>query len=221
MPDATPFILSLKLALVSTLLLLLIGIPIASWLGRTRSRWTAPIEAIVSLPLILPPTVLGFYLLLLFSPQSSFGSLLEDSLGLQLAFRFEGLVLASLIYGLPFMIRPLTAGFRSLPSELTETAGSLGFSRLKTLFRVQLPNMRDALISGAVLTFAHTVGEFGVVLMIGGNIPDETRVASVALFNEVEAMNYGSAHLHAVILLTFSFLVLLSVQFLSRPQKLL
>lgn len=221
MPDLTPFILSLRLALLSTLILFLIGIPLASWLGRTSSKWAPPMEAFLSLPLVLPPTVIGFYLLLLFAPDSTFGSFVQEHFGLRLAFSFEGLVLASVLHGLPFMLRPLTSGFRSLPSELTSAASTLGSSRIRTLFSVQLPNMRDTLISGGVLTFAHVVGEFGVVLMIGGKIPGETRVASVALFDEVEAMNYGTAHVYALLLLGFAFLVLLTVHTLGRKRRLL
>ncbi len=171
------------------------------------------VEAIVGLPLVLPPTVLGFYLLLAFSPESAFGRFLENYLNLRLVFSFPGLVIASMIYSLPFMIQPLQTGFRTIPHNLIEASYLLGKSKLTTLFRVILPNVKNALLTACILTFAHTIGEFGVVLMIGGNIPHETRVISVAIYDQVEAMNYGLANQYSLILLSFSFLVLVMVYF--------
>ncbi|WP_445382495.1 molybdate ABC transporter permease subunit [Robiginitalea sp. IMCC43444] len=206
-----PLVLTFELALATTLLLLLIGLPLAYWLAHTRSRIKPVVETLVSMPLVLPPTVLGFYFLIAFSPGNSFGAWLDQWLGLQLVFSFEGLVLASLIYSLPFMVHPLQAGFSGLPPSLREAAFVLGKSKLQTLLKVQLPNIRTSLLTGIVLAFAHTVGEFGVVLMIGGNIPGETRVASIAIYEEVEAMNYGMANFYSIILFVITFCILLTV----------
>ncbi len=162
----------------------------------------------VSLPLILPPSVLGFYLLLGFSPQNAFGEFLDRYFDVRLVFTFEGLVVASIIYSLPFMVQPIYNGLRSIPTTLIEASYSLGKSRLTTLMKVLLPNARSGIITGLVLTFAHTVGEFGVVLMVGGNIPNETRVVSIALYDEVEAMNYVQANAYAITLLIFALLTL-------------
>jgi len=161
------------------------------------------------MPLVLPPTVLGFYLLLAFSPQNFFGRFLAEHFDLQLVFTFEGLVVGSVIFSLPFMVQPIQAGLQHLPASLTEAADTLGKSRLMTLFRVLLPNIKPALLAGMVLSFAHTVGEFGVVLMIGGNIPDQTRVVSVQIYDHVEAMQYAQAHWLAAGMVAFSFVVLL------------
>ncbi|MDX2285921.1 MAG: molybdate ABC transporter permease subunit [Bacteroidia bacterium] len=209
--DLAPLLLSFQLALATTALLLAFSLPLAWWLAYTRSRLKPVIEALVGLPLVLPPTVLGFYFLVLFSPASGIGLWLDQHLGLRLIFSFGGLVAVSLLYSLPFMVHPLQAGLGSLPPSLKEAAYVLGKSPLTTLFRVLLPNMKGPLLTGIVLTFAHTVGEFGVVLMIGGSIPGRTRVASIAIYEEVEAMNYASAHAYSLILLGLSFSILLAV----------
>lgn len=209
--DWTPLLLTLKLASITTLVLLLISIPIAKWLAYTNVRFKPLIETIVSMPLVLPPTVLGFYLLLAFSPQSPLGQVLDDWFGLRLAFSFEGLVIASVIYSLPFMVHPIQSGLTSLPKSLLETSQVMDKSYLSTLIHVELPNIKPSLLTGLVLSFAHTVGEFGVVLMIGGSIPDRTRVASIAVYNEVEALNYNAAHQYSVVLLALAFLVLMTV----------
>ena len=206
-----PIILSFQLAFVTTFCLLLIGIPLAYWLSESRSPIKPVLETIVSLPLVLPPTVIGFYLLLAFSPNSSVGYFLKNMLGIDFIFSFSGLVIGSIIYSLPFMVHPIQAGLHNLPKNLSEAAYVLGKSRWTTLQRVLLPNIKPALFTGIVLSFAHTVGEFGVILMIGGNIPGQTRVASIAIYDQVEAMNYGAAHQYALILLTISFVVLLMV----------
>ena len=193
--DWQPLWLTLKLAGITTILLLLLGVPLAWWLANTRSRLKPAAEAIISLPIVLPPSVLGFYLLLAFSPTGFPGRFFNDFLNLQLVFSFTGLVVGSIIYSLPFMVQPLQAGFESLPSSLTEASYTLGRTKYATLFRVLLPNIRPALLTGTVLSFAHTIGEFGLVLMIGGNIPGETRVVSIAIYHEVESLNYNTAHL--------------------------
>jgi len=206
-----PIILSFQLAFVTTLCLLMIGIPLAYWLSESRSPIKPVLETIVSLPLVLPPTVIGFYLLLAFSPDSSMGYFFKNMLGIDFIFSFSGLVIGSIIYSLPFMVHPIQAGLSNLPENLSEAAYVLGKSRWTTLRSVLLPNIKPALFTGMTLTFAHTVGEFGVVLMIGGNIPDQTRVASIAIYDQVEVLNYGAAHQYALILLTISFVVLLLV----------
>jgi len=206
-----PIFLSFQLAFVTTLCLLIIGIPLAYWLSESRSPIKPVLETLVSLPLVLPPTVIGFYLLLAFSPNSSVGYFFKNNLGIDFIFSFSGLVIGSIIYSLPFMVHPIQAGFRNLPQNLSEAAYVLGKSRWTTLKSILLPNIKPALFTGIVLSFAHTVGEFGVVLMIGGNIPGQTRVASIAIYDQVEALNYGAAHQYALILLTISFIVLLLV----------
>ncbi|EAY27414.1 molybdate ABC transporter permease subunit [Microscilla marina] len=210
MIDWTPIILTFQLALVTTVLLLLVSLPLAYWLATTRSRLKPVIETLVSMPLVLPPTVLGFYLLLALSPQSALGGLLEG-VGLRLIFSFEGLVIASMLYSLPFMVQPIQAGFSNLPLSLTEAAYTMGKSKRTTLLRVLLPNLRPSLLTGVVLAFAHTIGEFGVVLMIGGNIPGKTKVASIAIYDEVEALNYATANAYSLFLLVVAFLILLAV----------
>lgn len=206
-----PIILSFQLALVTTFCLLIIGIPLAYWLSETRSQIKPVFEAAISLPLVLPPTVIGFYLLLTFSPDSAIGHFLKTYFDLDLIFSFTGLILGSIIYSLPFMVHPIQAGLSNLPNNLAEASYVLGKSRWTTLKSVLLPNIKPALFTGIVLSFAHTLGEFGVVLMIGGNIPGQTRVASIAIYDQVEAMNYAAAHHYAFVLLALSFVILLLV----------
>ena len=214
--DWEPLWLTFKLAALTTLILLTVGVPLAWWLAFTRCRLKAVAETLVSMPLVLPPSVLGFYLLLAFSPQSAIGAFLDNHFHLRLAFSFAGLVVGSMIFSLPFMVQPLQAGFQSLPASLSEAAYTLGKSRRQTLFRVLLPNIKPALLSCVVLSFAHTVGEFGVVLMIGGNIPGQTRVASIAIFTEVESLNYATANFYAGVLFVLSFIVLLTVYWVNK-----
>ena len=211
MLDWSPIILTLQLALITTVILFVISIPLAYWMANTKSRIKPIIEAIVSLPLVLPPTVLGFYLLIAFSPESAIGSFLNDVFGLKLAFSFTGLVIGSIIYSLPFMVQPLQAGFASLPSSFSEASFVLGKSKYQTITKVLIPNIKKSILTGIVLTFAHTVGEFGVVLMIGGNIPNQTKVVSIAIYDEVESLNYSSAHLYSGVLLTVTFAILILV----------
>ncbi len=216
MIDWSPLWLSLRLALITTTILLLLGIPLAWWLAYSRPRWKVVVETVISLPMVLPPSVLGFYLLLAFSPGAGFGRFLDHWLDIRLVFTFPGLVVASVIYSLPFMINPLLAGFRSLGPGLHEASRTLGKSDLTTLFRILLPNIQASLITGAVLTFAHTIGEFGVVMMIGGSIPGETRVASVAIYDEVTSGKYPQANQYALVLLAFSFAILLLVHLVNH-----
>jgi len=212
----TTMALTFKLAVVTTIILLFIGVPLAYFLASTRSRFKPIIETVVSMPLVLPPTVLGFYLLVAFSSEHAFGKFCEEVLGFRLPFTFEGLVLGSVIFSLPFMVHPIQAGLQNLPRSLTEAAQMLGKSRTSILFRVLLPNIKPSLLTGIVITFAHTVGEFGVVLMIGGNIPGETRVASIAIYDEVEALNYDIANHYALILFAITFSILLVVYLVNR-----
>ncbi|MCO5724071.1 molybdate ABC transporter permease subunit [Robiginitalea marina] len=206
-----PLILTFQLASITTLILLGVSIPLAAWLSASRSRVKPVVETLVSMPLVLPPTVLGFYFLLAFSPGNAFGQWLDQWLGLQLVFSFPGLVLASVIYSLPFMVHPIQSGLSALPASLKEAAYVMGVSRKKTLLRVLLPNIKPSLLTGIVLAFAHTVGEFGVVLMIGGSIPGRTRVASIAIYDEVEALNYGAANFYSAVLFVITFCILLLV----------
>ncbi len=213
-----PLYLTAKLAIVTTLILLLIGIPIAYALSVWKSRFKLLVQTLVSMPLVLPPTVLGFYLLLAFGRDGWLGSRLESWFDIRLVFSFEGLVIASIIYSLPFMVNPIQSGFQSLPASLHEAAQTLGKSHLSSFFHVLLPNIKPAIITATVVTFAHTIGEFGVVLMIGGSIPAETRVASIAIYDEVEALNFAAAHSYALILFVLAFVILLSVYLLNREN---
>ena len=208
MIDSGVIWLTLKLATLTTVWLLLLGTPLAWWLARGRSRTRTAVEAIVALPLILPPTVLGFYLLIAFAPQSTLGQLWESITGSRLAFSFNALVIGSVIYSLPFVVQPLHAAFRQLPESLLEAAAVLGAGPWDRWLSVVLPVCRPSFITAASLGFAHTIGEFGVVLMIGGNIPGETQVLSIALFDRVEALQFEEAHAMAGGLMVFSFVLL-------------
>ena len=205
------------LAFVTTVILLVVSPPLAWWIARTSSRWRAPVEAMTALPLVLPPTVVGFYLLLAMAPAGVLGSVSEAIVGAPLAFTFAGLVIGSMIYSLPFVAGPLASAFRTTDGRLLEAAASLGTPPLTRFLRLVLPMHRKALIAAAVLGFAHTVGEFGIVLMIGGNIPGETRVLSIALFDRVEMLDYAGAHVIAASLLAFSLIVLTFTYRWLRP----
>ena len=213
--DWTPLFITFKLALITTGILMLIGVPLAYWLSHTTWRSKPIFETLVSMPLVLPPTVLGFYMLIVFSPNGALGSWLIETIGLKLVFSFEGLVLASVIYSLPFMVHPIQSGFSNLPPSLSEASYLLGKSKVETIFKVLIPNIKPSLISGIVLAFAHTIGEFGVVLMIGGNIPGKTQVASIAIYEEVELLNYYAANFYALVLFVLSFGILLSVYLIN------
>lgn len=207
--------ITFKLAIITTSILLLVGIPLAYWLAYGSSKLKFFFEALIALPLVLPPTVLGFYLLIAFSSQSSLGKFLDSHFNLSIAFTFSGLVIGSVIYSLPFMIQPIQAGFQQLSPSLKEASYTLGKSRWQTLTMVLLPNIKSALLTGIVLSFAHTIGEFGVVLMIGGNL-DETRVASIAIFDSVNRLDYATAHSYSLLLLLFSFVILALVYFFNK-----
>ena len=214
--DWQPLLLTFKLAGAATLILCLTGIPFAWWLSQSRLRIKPALEALVAMPLVLPPSVLGFYLLLAFSPAHWFGGALEHMAGIKLAFSFTGLVVASVIFSFPFMVHPVQSGLQNLPASLSEAAYTLGKSRWQTFLHVLLPNIKPSLLAGIVLSFAHTIGEFGVVLMIGGNMPGETRVASIAIYDEVEALNYDTANFYALVLFGVCFAILLAVYLLNK-----
>ncbi len=215
-PDLIAFSLTVRLAATTTAILLILGTPLAWWLAQTNSRWRGPIEAVIALPLVLPPTVLGFYLLLALSPNGPIGSALRV-LGLpSLAFSFWGLVLGSVIYSLPFVVQPLQTSFTAIGSRPLEAAATLGANPLDRFVSIVLPLSKLGYLTAIVLGFAHTMGEFGVVLMIGGNIPGQTQVLSIAIYDHVESLQYGQAHWLAGILLLLSFLVLLVVYSLNR-----
>ncbi len=219
--DLTAFFLTLKLALITTLILLLLGTPLAWWLARTRWRFRYILEAVVALPLVLPPTVLGFYLLLMLGPNGPLGALMTTLGGHSLAFTFSGLVIGSVIYSMPFVVQPLQDAFRAAGRRPQEVAATLRASPLDRFFSVSLPLARPGFITAAVLGFAHTLGEFGVVLMIGGNIPGATRVASIAIYDHVESLQYGQAHWLSGLLLAVSFALLLTVYALNGRVRVL
>jgi molybdate transport system permease protein len=209
--DWSPIWLTLKLAAATTAILLLIGLPLAYWLSRGRSFVKIILDALIAMPLVLPPSVLGFYLLLAFSPQHGIGHWLQQNLNIQLVFSFPGLVLASVIYSLPFMIGPIKSALQQLPLSLSQASYTLGKSEFETFRKVLLPNIRPSLLTAIVLTFAHTLGEFGVVLMIGGNIPNVTRVASIAIYDAVENMDYASANNYSLVLFSLTFIIVIAV----------
>ena len=211
--------LTLRVAALTTLVLLLLGTPLAWWLARTRSWLKKPVGALVALPIVLPPTVLGFYLLVLMGPQGTVGQWTQ-ALGLGLLpFSFTGLVVASVLYSLPFMVQPVQNAMEAMGTRPLEVAASLRASPLDSFFSVVLPLCRPGLVTGSIMAFAHTVGEFGVVLMVGGNIPGVTRVVSVQIYDHVEAMEYGDAHRLAAVMLGFSFVVLLALQMYNGRQR--
>jgi molybdate transport system permease protein len=211
-----PLWLSTKLASITTALLFLIALPLIYVLSMKHFVGKFIVKAFVALPLILPPSVLGFYLLIAFQPNGTIGTYWTSILGSRLAFSFEGILIASIIFSFPFMINPILSAIENLPAHLTDASYSLGKSKWKTFAKVLLPNVKPSIISASILTFAHTIGEFGVILMIGGNIPGETRVASIAIFHELESMNYDLANQYALILLSFSFVILILVQFIQK-----
>ena len=216
MTFTTPLLLSLKLSFITMVLLLMVGIPIAYWLVFSKVRWKFLVESLVALPLVLPPTVLGFYVLMAIGGNSFIGRWYDALFNKTLAFSFQGLVLGSFLYSLPFAVQPFQTSFVGVDKRLLEASWSLGRSHLYTFFSVILPLSRQGVITGCVLSFAHTLGEFGVVLMLGGNIPGITKVASVAIYDEVQMLNYGNANIYSAILLSFSFLILAVVYFINR-----
>jgi len=214
--DWSPILITFKLALITTLALFVVGVPLAYWLSYGKFKMKPAVEALVTMPLVLPPSVLGFYLLVAFGPKYFLGNFLSEYLNINLLFTFEGLIVASMIYSLPFMVQPIQSALENLPKSLQESSQLLGKSNFTTLIKVLLPNIKASVLTSLVLTFTHTVGEFGVVLMIGGSIPGETKLASIAIYEEVEAMNYGAAHTYSFILFAISFTILLLVYSLNK-----
>lgn len=217
--DLAALRLSLLLATLTTAILLALGLPLAGWLADARFRGRALVEAAVSLPLVLPPTVLGFYLLVAFSPQSPAGRAFSSVFGHPLAFSFEGLVVASVLYGLPFAVQPFMAALAAVDPKLAEASRALGASALRTFLRVRLPLAAPGIVAGCVLTFAHALGEFGVVLMVGGNIAGETRTLSIAIFDQVQALEYQAAGRTSGFLLALSFTLLVAASLLRRGRR--
>lgn len=209
-------LLTAKLATTTTGILFFLGLPVAYILAYTRYRIKVVFEALICMPMVLPPTVLGYYLLVAFSPQNNLGRFFEQCFDVRLAFSFEGILIASVIAGLPFMIQPLQSGLASLPSSLREASYTLGKSKITTFFRVLLPNIKPSIITGISLTFAHCIGEFGIVLMVGGNIPGETRIASIAIYDEVQTLNYSVANTYSLILFVTSFVLLTIIYSINK-----
>ncbi len=216
--DFAPFILSFKLAFITMVILFIISLPLAWYLSQTKSKAKPFIEALTALPIVLPPSVLGFYILWALSQNSPLGAFFEETFGVKLVFSFPGLVVASCFYSLPFMVQPLQSGFESLNKNMLEAAYVSGKSKFQTILRVAIPNIKPSLLTALIVTFAHTVGEFGVVLMVGGSIPGETKVASVAIYEMVEIMDYTTAHIYSAIMVIISFLVLLAVYLFNQKQ---
>ncbi len=214
-----PFLLSFKLAGITTLILFILSIPLAWYLSQTQSKLKPFYESLTALPIVLPPSVLGFYILVALSHNSPIGVFFEDTFGIKLVFNFTGLVVASCFYSMPFMVQPLQGGFESINKNMLEASYIAGKSQFETVIKVAIPNIKPALMTAIIVTFAHTVGEFGVVLMVGGSIPSETKVASVAIYEMVEVMDYHSAHIYSAIMVVISFLVLLSVYVFNGKQN--
>ena len=210
------FGISIKLASLTTIILFIIGIPTAYFLNYSKFRMKIVLQALISMPLVLPPSVLGFYLLLAFSPNYWFGDFLARIFDIRLAFTFAGILVGSLLYNLPFMVNSLQTGFSNLPQSLKDASYTLGKSRTTTLLKVLIPNIKPAILTGICLTFAHTIGEFGVILMIGGNIPGKTRVASLAVYDEVQALNFTMAHRYSFFLFLFSFIILIFIYGINK-----
>jgi molybdate transport system permease protein len=210
--------LTLRLSLASSLVLLVLGIPLANWLNTSRMRGVIFIETLVSLPIVLPPTVIGFYLLTLMAPQQPLGAAWVSLFGHPLPFSFAGLVAGSVLYSLPFAVQPFQAAFRGVKREMIQSALALGLTRRQTFWSIVMPLSKHGILTGVSLSFAHTMGEFGVVLMLGGNIPGQTRVASIALYDEAQKLNYGAANAYALVLLAISFGILVGIAFLQRKQ---
>lgn len=208
--------LTFKLAASTTVILLLIGLPFSWWLAYTKARLKPLIEALVSIPMVLPPSVIGYYMLVVYSPHNWFGEWLGRILNVRLAFTFEGVLVASVIFSLPFMVQPLHNGLRALPSSLREASYTLGKSKWTTFLQVLLPNIKPSVITAVALTFAHTIGEFGIVLMVGGNMPGETRVASIAIYDEVQALNFEAANSYALILFLISLVLLTAIYSVNK-----
>ncbi len=214
-----PFLISFKLAFYTTVILFIIAIPMSWYLSQSKSKIKPVIEAITALPIVLPPTVIGFYILFTLSVNSPVGVFFEETFGIRLVFNFTSLVIASCFYSLPFMIQPMQSAMENMPKSLIEASYICGKSKFQTIMHVVLPNIKPAVLTAIVTTFAHTVGEFGVVLMVGGSIPGETKVASIAIYEFVEVLDYESAHIYSAIMLLMSFSVLFLVYFFNQKQR--
>ncbi len=214
--DWQAFWLSVRLSVLTSLILLAIGLPLAWWLSVTRIRWKFLIEAVVALPLVLPPTVLGFYILTAIGPQGTLGIIWNDLFGSTLPFTFQGVLIASVLYSLPFAVQPFTAAIASVDKNIIESAWCSGVGRLQTFLRITLPLAAPGVIAGIVLSFAHTLGEFGVVMMVGGNLPGQTRTVSIAIYDNVQALNYSAASQTSLLLLAISFTILVCVYGMQR-----
>lgn len=217
-PFIEPLLLTAKLATLTTLILLVAGLPLSCYMAFSRFRLKPILEALISMPLVLPPSVIGYYLLIAYSPNHWIGRFLSQSFDLNLAFSFEGILFSSVVFSLPFMIQPLTNGFRAIPKNLREASYSLGKSRTRTFFKVLLPNTKPALITATALTFAHCIGEFGIILLVGGNLPGETRVASIAIYDEVQALNFETANQYALTLFLLSFVLLTIIYTINKKN---
>jgi molybdate transport system permease protein len=215
-----PLFVTIKLAVFTSGILLVVALPIANYLAFSRSRFLPLLEALISMPMVLPPSVLGYYFLIAYSPQNWFGKWLNDSLNIRLAFSFEGILIASVVFGLPFMIQPIQNGLRALPPSLREVSYTLGKSKKETFFRVLLPNISTSIVTAIALTFAHCIGEFGVVLIVGGDMPGVTRVASIAIYDEAQALNFDTANKYAFILFLSSFSMLALIYALNKKTSL-
>ncbi|MFI3318156.1 MAG: molybdate ABC transporter permease subunit [Rikenellaceae bacterium] len=215
----TTLLLTGKLAIFSTATLFVVSLPIAYVLAFNRFVGRAVIEALISMPMVLPPTVLGFYLLIAYSPSSPFGGAWISIFGQGLAFSFEGILLASVLFGLPFMVQPLQSGFMAIPQSLSMAAQTLGKSKFNIFFKILLPNMIPSIVSAIALTFARTIGEFGVIMMVGGNMPSETRVASIAIYDQVQSLNFEAANQYSMILFCISLVMLTIIQTFNRKDR--
>ena len=210
--------LTFKLAIYTTSILILIGLPFSYWLTYTKVKFKPLVEALVSMPMVLPPSVIGYYMLVIYSPRNWLGEWLGRVFDIRLAFSFEGILIASVIFSLPFMVQPLHSGLRSLPDSLREASYTLGKSKMLTFFKVLLPNIKPSIITAVALTFAHCIGEFGIVLMVGGNMPGETRVASIAIYDEVQSLNFEAANRYALILFLISLTLLTIIYSINKKS---
>ena len=211
--------ITFKLAVSTTMILIIIGLPLAYWLAYSRVRIKPLIEALVSMPMVLPPSVIGYYMLVIYSPHNWFGAWLSQAFDIRLAFTFGGVLIASVVFSLPFMVQPLHNGLRLLPESLREASYTLGKSKSATFFRVLLPSIKPSVITAVALTFAHSIGEFGIVLMVGGNMPGETRVASIAIYDEVQSLNFAVANQYAFILFAVSFVLLATIYSVNKKYE--
>lgn len=211
-----PLWITCKLAVYTTGILFVFGLPVSYWLAYSRFKLKPVVEALISMPIVLPPSVIGYYLLVAYSPGNWFGSWLANVFDIRLAFSFEGILIASVVFSLPFMIQPLHSGLRLLPEGLREASYTLGKSKTRTFFKVLVPNIKPSIITAIALTFAHCIGEFGIVLMVGGNMPGETRVASVAIYDELQSLNFATANRYALILFMVSLILLTTIYSVNR-----